>query len=217
MSTRKLVLASASPSRAAILRGAGVNPEIMVSNVDESSVLARAEPTGVAEAVSILAQAKAVDVATHLRDPSSPALGRNSLALGRDSLVLGCDSLLSFDGEQYGKPASSAEALHRWQRMRGKSAVLYSGHHLIHQDRHQNAVGSTTVHFADISDAELQAYIASGEPLHVAGAFTIDGLAGPFIERIEGDHHNVLGLSLPLLRVMLQEWGIMWHDLWSTH
>ena len=122
-------------------------------------------------------------------------------------VVLGCDSMLEFDGEVVGKPGDAATATARWRAMRGKSGVLHTGHWLVdHRAGGPGEVGataSTVVHFADLSDAEIDAYVATGEPLQVAGAFTIDGLGGPFIERIEGDHHTVVGLSLPLLRRLL--------------
>jgi len=137
------------------------------------------------------------------------------------ALVLGCDSVLELDGELYGKPSDEAEATSRWKGMRGRSGVLHTGHWLI-DDRDGGAggtgatigsVASTTVHFAKITDEEITAYLATGEPLHVAGAFTIDGLGGPFVSGIEGDHHNVVGISLPLLRDMLGEINLRWFDL----
>ena len=120
--------------------------------------------------------------------------------------MLGCDSVLAFDGEILGKPANAAEAVRRWCKMRGRSGVLHTGHHLTDLGGKQaEEVGATVVHFADVSDAEIEAYVATREPLHVAGAFTIDGLGGSFVERIEGDHSNVVGLSLPLLRRLLAD------------
>ena len=165
---------------------------------------------GPVDAVLLLAQAKAEDVARRLADGD-----------GVNDLVLGCDSMLEFDGRAFGKPVDAAEAGQRWRAMRGKCGVLHTGHWLI--DRRESSFGgtgatfgataSTTVYFADLSDAEIDAYVATGEPLHVAGAFTIDGLGGPYVERIEGDHHNVVGLSLPLLRTMLGEISVTWTDL----
>jgi septum formation protein len=132
------------------------------------------------------------------------------------SLVLGCDSVLELGGEALGKPDSPAEAVQRWQRMRGSSGVLQTGHCLrdTASGRVAAATASTVVHFADLSDAEIAAYVATGEPLHVAGAFTVDGLGGAFVTRIEGDHHNVVGVSLPLLRDLVAELGHEWTDLW---
>ena len=133
------------------------------------------------------------------------------------ALVLGCDSVLDLAGEALGKPADADDAVRRWRAMRGRSGVLHTGHCL--RDTATGhvaaAVGSTTVHFADVTDDEIAAYVATGEPLHVAGAFTVDGLGGAFVTGIEGDHHNVVGLSLPLLRDLVAELGHAWPDLWT--
>ena len=191
------MLASESPARLRTLRSAGVEPVVVVSGVDESTV------TGPPADVALtLAVRKAMAVA----------------AQSADALVLGCDSLLDLDGEPMGKPADRAEALARWRVMRGRSAVLHTGHCLVDTttDRHAAQIASTTVHFADVTDTEIERYLDTGEPLAVAGAFTIDGLGGPFIERIEGDPHNVVGVSLPLLRLLLMEVGHRWTDLWDT-
>jgi septum formation protein len=133
------------------------------------------------------------------------------------SLVLGCDSVLELDGAAFGKPDDAADAVRRWQAMRGRSGVLHTGHALrdTASGRDTAALGSTVVHFAEVTDAEIAAYVESGEPLQVAGAFTVDGLGGAFVSRIEGDHHNVVGLSLPLLRELLAELGHTWTDLWA--
>lgn len=202
------MLASASPARLATLRSAGIDPVVRVSDVDEPAVLAAAGPLTPARAVLELARAKSRDVA----------------AAVPGHLVLGCDSMLELDGQVLGKPVDAADAVARWQAMRGRAAVLHTGHWLVDgRDGHDGsgasraedgATASTVVHFADVSDAEIAAYVATGEPLHVAGAFTIDGLAGPFITRVEGDHHNVVGLSLPLLRELLAAQGVLVTDLW---
>ena len=189
----RFVLASASPARLRTLRSAGLAPEVIVSGVDEDAITA-----GTArELVQLLADAKAEAVAGSLA---------GAVADG-PALVLGCDSLLEFEGVALGKPADRAEAEARWRRMRGGRGVLHTGHCLIDvvRGRRARTTVATTVHFADASDAEIAAYCASGEPLQVAGAFTIDGLGGWFVEAIEGDHHNVVGLSLPALRGMLAE------------
>jgi septum formation protein len=197
----RFVLASASPARLALLRAAGIEPEVVVSGVDESAVTA----TDPVEVALTLARMKAEAVVARL-----------SAGTGRRSLVLGCDSVLAFDGEVLGKPADPAEATRRWYRMRGSTGVLHTGHRLVEvgTGRATGAVASTRVHFADLSDAEVAAYVASGEPLHVAGAFTIDGLGGPFVERIEGDHGTVVGLSLPLLRRLLADLDTPLTSLW---
>jgi len=201
-----LVLASASPARRKTLQAVGVEPVVVVSEVDEDLSVAEAterygplEPSDIA---LLLARAKAEDVA-----------GRIDL----DAVVIGCDSVLELDGEVHGKPVDAGEARARWQRMRGRSGVLHTGHWLVDERASGGgtfgATASTTVHFARLSDAEIDAYVATGEPLTVAGAFTIDGLGGAFVTGVEGDHHNVVGLSLPLLRDLLGDAGIDWFDL----
>ena len=195
--TVRFVLASASPARLQTLRSAGLHPEVIVSGVDEDAITAGSA----CELVQLLADAKAEAVAGALAD--GPAL------------VLGCDSLLEFGGEPLGKPADRVAAETRWRRLRGRRGVLHTGHRLIDVAGRRRAAATvaTTVHFADVSDAEIAAYCASGEPLQVAGAFTIDGLGGWFVEAIEGDHHNVVGLSLPALRGMLAELDYQLTDL----
>ncbi|WBB65011.1 nucleoside triphosphate pyrophosphatase [Micromonospora sp. WMMD812] len=198
----RLVLASASPARRKILQAAGIEPDVLVSGVDESLVVTdRAE-----ELCLELARLKAQAVLTRLRPAADERL-----------LVIGCDSVLAFDGEILGKPADAADARRRWQRMRGRSGVLHSGHSLVDATagRRAEAVASTIVHFADVTDHEIDTYVATGEPLAVAGAFTIDGLGGPFVERIEGDPSTVIGLSLPLLRRLLAELDLRITDLWT--
>ena len=201
-----LVLASASPARRALLTAAGIDPEIVVSGVDESAVEATAPDT----LCATLARLKAHAVAERLRQ-------RAPIADGRAVLVLGCDSVLAFDGQILGKPSGAADARSRWHRMRGRSGELLTGHCLIRlaDDRHAEAVGTTTVHFADVTDAEIEAYLATGEPLQVAGAFTIDGLGGAFVESIVGDPGTVIGVSLPLLRRLLAELGVPISRLWA--
>ena len=196
----RFVLASASPARLATLRSAGADPRVVVSGVDESQV-ALADPAALALE---LARLKCTAVA--------------ELPEQDDAVVLGCDSVLELGGEIHGKPADAAEAVRRWERMRGRSGVLHTGHWLIDRrtDRTAGAAAATTVHFADLSDAEIAAYVATGEPLHVAGAFTVDGLGGAFVTRIEGDHHNVVGVSLPLVRDLLAELGLSWTEVWSS-
>lgn len=197
-----LVLASASPARLATLRAAGLSPAVEVSGVDEEAAAASLTDPSVQDLVLVLAQVKAHAV--------------GATAHG-DVLVLGCDSLLEFDGAAFGKPADTASARSRWRRMRGRSGVLHTGHCLIRcrDGESRSAVASTTVAFADISDEELEAYLATGEPQRVAGAFTIDGFGGAFVTSIDGDPHNVVGVSLPMVRGLLRELGVTWTDLWS--
>ncbi|WP_122818451.1 Maf family protein [Nocardioides pantholopis] len=195
-----LVLASASPARLATLRSAGLDPLVVVSGVDESQ-LADLPP---AELALQLAELKCAAVAPRAEVPA-------------DALVLGCDSVLELDGAALGKPADAEEAVRRWRDMRGRSGVLRTGHCLrdAATDRVASATASTVVHFADVDDDEIAAYVATGEPLHVAGAFTVDGLGGAFVTGIEGDHHNVVGVSLPLLRELVAELGHSWTELWA--
>ncbi len=219
-----LLLASASPARRALLDAAGIDALVSVSGVDEDAVVADARARfGEMEAgdvVLVLAHAKASAIADALVD-GDPALVPAEAPIG-DLLVLGCDSVLELDGAVIGKPADAAEARERWKTMRGRTGVLHTGHWLIDaRDADRGGTGgtlgaasSTRVHFADITDAEIDAYVATGEPLAVAGAFTIDGLGGPFIDGIDGDPHTVVGLSLPLLRELLREIGVAITDLW---
>lgn len=198
--TRTLVLASASPARLATLRAAGVDPVVIVSGVDESQVSGAP-----AELALELARLKCSAVAD--RDDLPP-----------DALVLGCDSVLELDGEALGKPGSPEEATERWRAMRGRTGVLHTGHCLTDpaRARTEAETASTAVHFEDVDDAEIAAYVATGEPLYVAGAFTIDGLGGAYVRAIEGDHHNVVGLSLPLLRRLVRRLGHPWHEFWTA-
>lgn len=205
-----LVLASASPARRALLRQAGIDPIVMVSSVDEVAVEASARAAfgdlGPGDVALLLARAKAEAVAAELSG---------------EHVVVGCDSVLELDGAVFGKPGSPEAAVERWRLMRGRSGVLHTGHWVV-DDRDAGSGGSggtlgataeTVVHFADLDDDEIEGYVATGEPLRVAGGFTIDGLGAPFVARIEGDHTNVVGLSLPLLRELLREIGIGWFDL----
>jgi len=198
-SDRRLVLASASPARLSLLRQAGLAPAVVVSDVDESTVHA----PRVAEQVALLASAKAAAVAKR----------------ENDALVIGADSLLEFRGKPLGKPADAAQARERWQRMAGRSGVLHTGQALFDVREgavvsRDIAVASTVVYFASPTPAELEAYLATGEPLAVAGAFTLDGLGAPFVRRVEGDPAAVVGLSLTVLRTQLGKRGLAITDLW---
>jgi septum formation protein len=193
----RLVLASQSPARLATLRSAGLDPEVVVSGVDESTVT-----TDDPEELSVeLARMKARAVAERL---------------GRDCLVVGCDSVLELDGQIHGKPGSAHEATRRWRAMRGRSGVLHTGHCVIdlRTGRTLARAARTVVHFAALDDDEIDAYVATGEPLGVAGAFTIDGLGGAYVTGLEGDPHTVVGIGLPLLREIMADLGIPWHSLW---
>lgn len=208
----KLVLASTSPARLRLLRDAGIDPIVIPPEVDEELVgdmaLAAGQIANTADLVLLLAKAKA------------EAVVKNPLA--KDALIIGCDSALDLDGESLGKPLEPDIAIERWKAMRGRTGRLYTGHWLIDNRVEKDmppATGratSTTVHFADISDVEILAYVGTGEPLRVAGAFTIDGLGGAFIRAIEGDAHTVVGLSLPTLRELTISLGVDYPSLWRA-
>ncbi len=206
MSTARLVLASASPARLATLRSAGLDPQVVVSGVDESVVEHRDAAVLAARLAELKADAVVRRLAGEREDLDDEGL-----------LVLGCDSVLDLDGDILGKPGDAREATDRWRRMRGRTGVLHTGHCLVQPATGRRVVRpvDTVVHFADVSDEEVAAYVGSGEPLHVAGAFTLDGLGGAFVRGIEGDPHNVVGVSLPALREMTAELGVRWTDLWG--
>ena len=208
--TPRLVLASASPARLKTLRSAGVEPRVLVADIDEPAVV---EEYGGADL-------PAVDVALVLARRKAEVVA----AQVDDVLVLGCDSVLELDDEVHGKPGSPDAAAARWRQMRGREGVLHTGHWLIDtRDSGEHggtgvtigAVASTLVRFADITDAEIAAYVATGEPLAVAGAFTLDGLGGAFVDGVDGDPHAVVGLSLPLLRRLVAQAGVAWTSLWA--
>lgn len=201
-----LVLASASPARLLLLRASGIEPDVVVSDVDEEAVesAARIEdphlgPDGLAQ---VLAEAKGAAV-------------RERLA-GDERLVLACDSVLEVGGRVHGKPSTVDVARRRWrEELRGRSGVLHTGHWLLdpRTGRSAAAPASATVHFGDVDDAEIEGYLATDEPLHVAGGFTLDGLGAPFVESIQGHPSTVIGLCLPLLRRLLADLGVGWWDL----
>ena len=252
----RLVLGSASPARLSTLRAAGLDPEVIVSGVDEDGVEA-ASPAALA---ATLARLKAEAVAARLtarppaarRPTDGPATGT--------TIVIGCDSVLELDGIAYGRPRSAEAARAGWRRMRGTTGILHTGHRVIVlsagsgtpsgddtgetgtagtgaaesgtagtgaaetgatetastvEVRAATGIGSTVVHFASPTDEEIDAYVATGEPQRVAGGFTLDGLGGAFVDGVEGDPHNVVGISLPLLRGLLHGLGISWIDLWQ--
>jgi len=190
------VLASGSPARLRLLRDAGIDPVVVVSGADES------DPGGLRTAalVAVLAERKAAAVAV----------------LRPEDLVLGCDSMLDLDGAALGKPATGDEAASWWHRLAGREGVLYTGHRLIdgHAGRQASGVAATVIRFGQPTAAEIAAYAATGEPLQLAGAFSIDGRGAPFIDGIDGDPGNVIGLSLPLLRRLLAELDVAITDLW---
>ena len=199
----RIILASRSPARLATLRAAGIEPEVIVSAVDEEAIEAGLPDATPAELAQVLATAKAEDVAARVEG---------------NALVVGCDSVFELNGVAYGKPGNETTARERWQGMFGRAGTLHTGHQVIDTatGRRAAAVTSTTVHLGTMSDQEMTDYLASGEPLQVAGGFTLDGLGGAFVERIEGDPSNVVGISLPTLRHLLSQIGPIWTHLWSA-
>jgi septum formation protein len=203
----RLVLASASPARLGVLRAAGLDPLVEVADVDEPALFAASPDTGHGAKVTALAGAKATKVARRIADAHP------------DALVVGCDSMLLLDGELQGKPGDPDTARRRWRAMAGTTGELVTGHAVLRM--HDGAINQvaeghavTAVRFAQPSDAELEAYLATREPLAVAGAFTLDGFGGWFVEGIDGDPSNVIGISLPLLRRLLAAVGVSVTDLW---
>lgn len=205
----RLVLASSSPARLSLLKAAGIDPEIVIPTVDEQALtehIKTSDPTtSTSQLVQYLANAKAESV---IDDPKT-----------HGALVLGGDSALEFQGSTLGKPHLPEIAIERWKQLRGSYGVLHSGHCLIDNrdpatPKSVSKTSSTKVFFADISDKEIEAYVSTGEPLKVAGAFAIDGIGGAFIERIEGDAHTVVGLSLGVLRVLTKELSVEYTSLW---
>lgn len=210
----RLVLASASPARLSVLRGAGVEPFVQVSEVDEDAIIAELGPDALPEVVvTTLARAKAADVLRRLTAEGTAS---------DDLVVIGCDSMLLFDGKLQGKPATVEVARARWKRMSGHSAELLTGHSVLRARGGQIVAqaddhSGTAVRFGTPSDADLEAYLATGEALQVAGAFTLDGLGGWFIDGIEGDPSSVIGIGLPLVRRLLADAGVSVADLWSSN
>lgn len=196
----RLVLASTSPARLTTLRAAGLHPEPIPPEVDEEACLITEPAALVAE----LARLKAEAVFARLDG---------------DVIVLGCDTVLEHEGQAFGKPGTASVAAERLRRLRGRAAVLVTGHHVIvrrgDQVHRANRTGTTIIHLADMLDEEIIAYAATGEPERVGGGFTIDGFGGAYVARIDGDPHNVVGVSLPLLRMMLADLGVTWHALWA--
>jgi septum formation protein len=202
-----VVLASASPARLSVLRSAGIDPHVEVADLDERALLESVPHASPGEKVTMLAGAKATTVA------------RRIAGTHPDAIVIGCDSMLHLDGELVGKPADGAEVRRRWRAMAGRTGELITGHAVLRTadgeiDRVAEGYIDTSVRFARPSDAELDAYVDTGEPLAVAGAFTLDGLGGWFVEGIDGDPSNVIGISLPLTRRLLAEVGVTVTDLW---
>ncbi|MFF2633073.1 Maf family protein [Microbacterium sp. NPDC058021] len=210
----RVCLASTSPARLMLLRQAGIEPETLAPDVDEDAVIAEVQESegrvlDAGEHVLLLARRKAADVAERVA------------AEGFDGLVIGGDSMFELDGEILGKPYTPEAAIARWTAMRGCTGILHSGHSVVRVTPHEPpreayAVAEASVTFAaDIDDDEIAAYVATGEPLHVAGAFTIDSLGGPFIDAVAGDPSTVVGMSLPTVRRLARELGVAWPALWN--
>lgn len=206
----KFVLASTSPARKRLLTDAGLSFETLSPGVDEETLVEKLGLSHSSEIVEALARAKAEAGVAAIAE----RLNESALT---PTLVLGCDSALEFGGESLGKPLTAEAAIERWRAMRGSAGELYSGHWLIDTATGRTAgrVTKTEVQFAQVSDEEIERYVATGEPLQVAGAFTIDGLGGGFIERIHGDYHTVVGLSLVALRELVHELGHSYVELWK--
>lgn len=195
----RFILASQSSGRLRTLQQAGLDPEVIVSGFDEDQIH-EFDPATLA---ARLARAKGEVVANQVTN---------------DAIIVACDSTLEFDGRVRGKPGSPEATIEQWYRIRGRQGVLHTGHFVMvrkgGEESVSTRVASTVVHFADLAEDEIDAYVATGEPVHVAGGFTIDGLGGAYITAVEGDPHNVVGISLPLLRQILTDLGIRWHTLW---
>lgn len=212
----QVCLASTSPARLMLLRQAGIEPLTLAPDVDEEAVIAETEAREARvlppeEHVLLLARRKAADVAARVRETHP----------GFDGIVIGGDSMFELDGVIHGKPYTPEAATERWRAMRGRTGVLHSGHSVFRVpaagdpvEAHATARAAVTF-AADVDDAEIAAYVATGEPLHVAGAFTIDSLGGAFIERVEGDPSTVVGMSLSTLRRLVRDLGVEWIDLWN--
>ena len=213
----RVCLASTSPARLMLLDQFGIRPLTVAPDVDEEAVIATVEAAEARtlapdEHVLLLARRKAADVAARLRDDIP----------GFDGIVIGGDSMFELDGEVLGKPYTPENAVARWRAMRGRTGVLHSGHAVVRIEpgeapREVHATDAASVSFVpDVTDAEIEAYVATGEPLHVAGAFTVDSLGGAFIERVDGDPSTVVGMSMSTLRRLVRELGVEWTALWNT-
>jgi len=202
--TRQVILASQSPSRKKLLESAGIPFDVMVSGVDEESPeITALTPSEMVIALAIL---KAHTV-------------KNTFNVGDNALIIGCDSTFEFEGESLGKPLTHENAVARAKKMRGKNGLLHTGHCIIDtaQGIEVTDISTARVFMADMSDDEIEAYVSTGEPLELAGGFSLDGISAPFISRIEGDPSGIIGLSLPTLRTMVRSIGLNWFDLVSVN
>ncbi|MFM1826324.1 MAG: hypothetical protein RLZZ37_959 [Actinomycetota bacterium] len=199
-----VILASNSPARLMLLKTQKINPIVIPSDVNEKEVENSFKDTSIPNIVQELSIAKAKNVL------------ENNVSLA-EGILIAADSMLEFENKPYGKPLTADAAIQRWKSMRGKNGILHTGHSIIRLDNKQmiSKVVSTKVFFAYIDDEEIIDYVATSEPLNVAGAFTIDSLGAAFISKVEGDHSNVIGLSLPIVREMVKELGLSWTSLWD--
>lgn len=224
MTLPQFVLASASPARKRLLQNAGITPIVHPSDFDESQI----QLTNPAELVKALAEQKAAATMRSLWEQRGALqlAGYDRLFSRSPGLILGCDSVLALNGEIHGKPADSAEAIARWQKMRGQVGELYTGHALLQPYTEQGTLAPrsplvhaqvTRVFFAQVSDRQIEAYVATGEPLSCAGCFALEGKGSLFVQKIEGCHTNVIGLSMPLLRQMIAQLGYEVTDFWQQN
>ncbi len=199
-----VILASASPARLMLLRSQNIQPIVIASEINEKEIEEQFKDSSTEIVVKELSIAKANYVLT------------NNVSLN-SGILIAADSMLEFETQSLGKPLNAENAIARWQKMRGKSGILHTGHTVIRLDNKQTItrVVSTKVEFANIDDKEIIDYVATKEPLNVAGAFTIDSLGAAFVKEVQGDHSNVIGLSLPALREIVRELGLSWTSLWE--
>ena len=199
-----VILASASPARLMLLRSQNIQPIVIASEINEKEIEEQYKDSSTELVVKELSIAKANYVLT------------NNVSLN-SGILIAADSMLEFDSQSLGKPLNAENAIARWQKMRGKSGILHTGHTVIRLDNKQTItrVVSTKVEFANVDDKEIIDYVATKEPLNVAGAFTIDSLGAAFVKEVQGDHSNVIGLSLPALREIVRELGLSWTSLWE--
>ena len=199
-----VILASASPARLMLLRSQNIQPIMIASEINEKEIEEQYKNSSTEIVVKELSIAKANYVLT------------NNVSLN-SGILIAADSMLEFESQSLGKPLNAENAIARWQKMRGKSGILHTGHTVIRLDNKQTItrVVSTKVEFANVDDKEIIDYVATNEPLNVAGAFTIDSLGAAFVKEVQGDHSNVIGLSLPALREIVRELGLSWTSLWE--
>jgi len=199
-----VILASASPARLMLLRSQNIQPIVIASEINEKEIEEQYKDSSTEIVVKELSIAKANYVLT------------NNVSLN-SGILIAADSMLEFESQSLGKPLNAENAIARWQKMRGKSGILHTGHTVIRLDNRQTItrVISTKVEFANVDDKEIIDYVATKEPLNVAGAFTIDSLGAAFVKEVQGDHSNVIGLSLPALREIVRELGLSWTSLWE--